>query len=328
MSSEAPPSAPSDPSAPAESEVVILTARGLKEKRPGTAVREHDFRQSGFLTPSELRRIRQRHEQFIRSLASRLAMFLRLEFGVKLARVQIIAYQKFTASLPAQTHTTLFKTDPLKGVGLLVISPRLALGLVDRLLGGPGQMPQAGRDLSDIEVALTDQIATLLLSEWCTHWPEMRDLKATLLGHENNSRFLQTAPPDTAMLIFTLEAGLGDQMEAVQMAFPYATVEPLMRMLSPAPPESEPPPPQAPLNWNREFDEMRVTASVEWEGLKITAGQVTRLKPGDVLMIAPGCANQAQVRLSQVPKFFGRPGTCGGKWAIQLTEPISEETAR
>src|SRR5262249_46644027 len=152
--------------APATEDVAVLTATGSRETRKRGDIRAHDFRQSGFLTPSELRRIRLRHEQFIRGLASRMAMFLRTEFTVQTAKVQIVGYQKFIESLPNPTHITLFKTDPLKGVGLLVIPPRLSLMIVDRLLGGPGQMPEASRDLSEIEVALTDQTATLLLSEW------------------------------------------------------------------------------------------------------------------------------------------------------------------
>jgi flagellar motor switch protein FliM len=277
--------------------VLVLTSQGKRERRAANSIHTHDFRQTGFLTPSELRRIRLRHEQFIRGLASRLSMFLRLEFAVRLGKVHIIGYQKFIESLPNQTHITLFKTDPLKGVGLLVISPRLGLSLVDRLLGGAGQMPQAAREFSEIEVALTDQIATMLLGEWCNHWPEMRELHATLLGHENNSRFLQTAPADTAM-----------------------------RLLAPAMPEPEPPPaPRAKLAWNPEFDEMLVSTSAEWQGLKITAHEITRLKAGDVLLLAPGCASQVQVRLSHLPKFLGRPGTCGGKWAIQLTNSITDQ---
>jgi flagellar motor switch protein FliM len=316
------PSAPSAPAPePAETDILVLTAKGKRERKAAGSVRGHDFRQSGFLAPSELRRIRLRHEQFIRSLAARLAIFLRLEFTVQLAKVQIIGYQKFTESLSNQTHITLFRTDPLKGVGLLIISPRLGLSLVDRLLGGPGQMPQTPRDLSEIEIALTDQLAILVLGEWCNHWPEMKELRPVLLGHENNSRFLQTAPPDTSMLILTMNAGVGDQLEPVQLAFPYATVEPLMRQLSPAMTESEPPPARpGKLAWNREFDEVKVTASAQWEGLSISAAQITRMKLGDVLMLGPECAAQVQFRLSHIPKFLGKPGMCGGKWAVQLTD--------
>lgn len=304
--------------------VLVYTSKGKRESKAADKIRGHDFRQSGFLAPSELRRIRLRHEQFIRAVAARLAIFLRLEFTVQLAKLQIISYQKFTESLTNQTHITLFRTEPLKGVGLLVLSPRLGLCLVDRLLGGAGQMPQTGRDLSEIEIALTDQLSTLVLTEWCNHWPEMKELRPVLLGHENNSRFLQTAPPDTSMLILTMNAGIGDQLEPLQLAFPYATVEPLMRQLSPAMPEAEVAPVRsAKVAWNPQFDEVKVAATAQWHGLRISAAEISRLKLGDVLMLTPECAAKVEVRLSQIPKFMGKPGTCGGKWAVQLTEPLS-----
>jgi len=302
----------------------VLTARGVREQRPASDIRSHDFRQSGFLAPSELRRIRLRHEQFIRSVAARLAILLRLEFSLQLTKVQIVGYQKFTESLPSSTHITLFKTDPLKGVGLLVMPPRLGLTLVDRLLGGPGQPSESTTDLTDIEITLLDQVATLMLTEWCGHWPEMRDLQPALLGHESNSRFLQTATPDTAMLILSMAGSVGELTEDIQLAFPYATIEPLVRLLAPALPGAD----SAPLRtavpkWNPEFDDMNVPLIAEWHGLKMSAGEITRLKPGDVVMLDPTCAALVQLRFGHVPKFIGRPGTSGGKWAVQLTKAIN-----
>jgi flagellar motor switch protein FliM len=310
--------------APSASEIVVLTARGVRERRPATVLRSHNFRHSGFLAASELRRIRQRHEQFVRSLAARLAIFLRLEFSLQLAKVHIEGYQKFIESLSNPTYITLFKTEPLKGAGLLVIPPRLALTLVDRLLGGPGQMPPDNRDLTDIEVALSDQSAMLILSEWCNHWPEMRDLHAAILGHENNSKFLQTSPPDTSMLILTVSASISEQNETFQIVFPYVTLEPLMRLLNPEltgaqAPAARPGKPR----WNPGFDEVKVPLTAEWQGLKMSAGEVTRLKPGDLLGLDPACAAQVLVRFGNIPKFFGRPGTCDAKWAVQLTAPIA-----
>ena len=304
----------------AAGEITVLTTRGMRERRPAASVRTHNFRHSGFLAASELRRIRQRHEQFVRSLAARLAIFLRLEFSLQLAKVHIESYQKFSESLSNPTYTTLFKTEPLKGVSLLVIPPRLALTLVDRLLGGPGLMPEENRDLTDIEVALSDQSAMLILSEWCNHWPEMRDLHATILGHENNSKFLQTSPPDTSMLILTVAASISEQNETFQIVFPYTTLEPLMRLLNPdlagaAAPAPRPSQPR----WNRGFDEVKVPLTVEWQGLKLSAGEITHLKPGDVLSLDPACAAQVLVRFGNIPKFFGRPGTSDAKWAVQLT---------
>ena len=122
------------------------------------------------------------------------------------------------------------------------------------------------------------------------------------------------------MLILTMQAGIGEQLELLQLAFPYATVEPLMRQLSPAMPQADSAPARPmKLVWNRGFDEVKVKASAQWEGLQISAGAITRMKQGDVLMLSPACAAQVQVRLSDLPKFTGKPGMCGGKWAVQLT---------
>lgn len=309
----------------AEATVAVLTQKGVREDRRASDIRPHDFRQSGFLAASELRRIRQRHEQIIRSLAARLAIYLRLECSVQLAKVQIVGYQKFTESIANPAHITLFKTEPLKGVGLLVVPPRLALQFADRLLGGPGQMPDDNRDLSDIEIAITDQVSLLILSEWCGHWPEMRDLHAQLLGHENNSKFLQTASPDAAMLIISVETSIVDKKEVFHLVFPYTTVEPLMRRISPAMPETEAAPQRATkTQWNSEFDTVKVPLTAEWQGLKLSAGAITRLRPGDTLTLDPACAAQVIVRLGNIPKFFGRPGTSDGKWAVQLTNAISQ----
>lgn len=323
MNAPTPPAAPGEEVVPASDDVSVLMTVGGRVNHKAGDIRKHDFRQSGFLAPSELRRIKQRHEQFIRGVAARLSIFLRLEFTLKLGKVQILSYQKLTEALPSPTHITLFKTEPLKGVGLLVMTPALGLAFVDRLLGGPGKTPESTRELSEIEVALIDQVATLILTEWCNHWPEMRELHPALLGHENNSKYLQTATPDTAMLVLGLVGGFGDQLEPIQIAFPFATVEPLMRLLSPALPDSD----AAPVNtgkprWSAGFDDVKVPIIAEWHGLKMSTGQITRLKVGDVITLDPACAAQVQLRLSHIAKFTGRPGTCGGKWAVQLTSAI------
>src|SRR5437764_885615 len=95
---------PTPPTGSPEDDISVLTSTGTRETRKPGDIRAHDFRQSGFLTPSELRRIRLRHEQFIRALAGRMAIFLRLEFTVQTAKVQIVGYQKFIESLPNPTH--------------------------------------------------------------------------------------------------------------------------------------------------------------------------------------------------------------------------------
>jgi flagellar motor switch protein FliM len=123
------------------------------------------------------------------------------------------------------------------------------------------------------------------------------------------------------MLVIALNIGLGDQTQPVQIVFPYATVEPLVRLLCPAglPRDDAAAPSASRPRWNREFDDVPVPLTAEWKGLKLSAGDITRLKTGDVLLLDAACAAQVELRLSHLTKFVGRPGKRGGHWAVQLT---------
>ena len=194
----------------AETEATVLRSGGLKSRFKHEDVQPYDFRQPAFLTSGELRRIRLRHEEFIRALAAHLSIYLRMEVSMQMSKLQTLSYQKYAESLPSPTHLTLFKVEPLKGVCLLDMSPRLGLTIVDRLLGGTAHSVTFSGDLSEIETALMDQVALIVLNEWCQLWQKVENPHPILLGHETSGRFLNTSPQDSILLILSMEVRLGD----------------------------------------------------------------------------------------------------------------------
>jgi flagellar motor switch protein FliM len=212
---------------------LVIPAAG---RRAGSAAAEYkieayDFRNPAFLSEYELRRLRVLHEDFIRYLSARLALFLRMEFGLKLGQLSAVSYVKFTGSLASPTHVCLFKAEPLLGVGVLEINPRLALTIVDRLLGGRGHSVKAERQLTEIEIALLEDIIVIILEEWCGQWKHEQELHPLIIGHENDGRFLQTSPREAIMLTLTLEASFGDCAEQIQIGVPYYTIEPIVKKM-------------------------------------------------------------------------------------------------
>ena len=278
----------------------------------------------GFLAASELRRIRQRHEQFVRSLAARLAIFLRLEFSLQLEKVHIESYQKFIETLSHPTLHHALQHRAVEGRGFA--GAAAASGADDR--GPPAGRPRpdaAGQPGPDghrggVERPVGHAHSQRMVQSLAGNARPARHI----LGHENNSKFLQTSPPDTSMLVLNVAATIAEQTEKFQMIFPYTALEPLMRLLNPqlSAPENAPQRAGQP-RWNAGFDEVKVPLTVEWQGLKMSAGDITRLKAGDLLGLDPACAAQVVVRLGSVPKFYGRPGTSDAKWAVQLTAPIT-----
>lgn len=305
-----------------ESSTVVHQSDGVRKKQSNDGIQPYDFRHPVFLSQVELRKLRVQHEQFIRALAARLSIYLRLEFGLQMSQLQTITYQKFTESVASPSHITLFKVEPLRGICILDVNPRLGLTIVDRQMGGPGHSVAAGRDLSDIEVALLDQALHLMISEWCSQWSEIEDIKPTILGHDNSARFLQTSARDAIVLVLTMEAQIGDCVESMQFAFPYNTIEPLIRQLSTKlnPAAGEPPEPAvAGPRWRPNMEDIRIPITAEWQGLQLTARQVTELKVGDVLEIPPEFTSEIHLRLANLQKFDGRLGTVDGRWAVEVT---------
>jgi flagellar motor switch protein FliM len=271
-----------------------------------------------------MRRWQLHHEGFADALAARLSLFLRAELTLSLAGIQSLSYQGMTESWPEPAHFTLFKTEPLRGVSILQIPTPLGLSIADRLMGGSGRSGPARPEMGAIENALLEQVAQLVAAEWCAHAAPLQELKPVLLGHEGSARFLQTAPPHAAMLVVALDAALGDCREQIQIAFPFAALEPLLRRLAaerPAAPGPEPEP-SAPCAWNASFDEVRIPVTGAWRGWEVPARDVLNLKVGDVLRMDPAAASQVEVRLGGQAKFQGRPGLVAGNWAVEIAEVV------
>ena len=291
------------------------------------AYQPYDFRKPSFLSPAQLRKLRLRQEGFLRSLASRLSVYLRLEVSLQMSALKTLTYQELLKDWPSPTCLTLFKTEPLRGIGLLNIPTRLGLTLVDRLLGGPAQSVNLQRDLSEIESALFDQAVQVLLGEWCGQWKFSEELRPVILGRETDGRFLQTSERDAVMLVLAAEMRLGDCVEQIQIAFPAYTIEPLVDRLdspiksgdSPAPAVSQN------LRWNPNLDEVPLPMTAEWNGIEITVREAAQLKAGDLLELSPDSVNQVQLRLSGAAKFLGRLGTRDNHWGVEITQIVKSE---
>ena len=235
------------------------------------------FRNPMLLPPGESRKLRAHQEEFVQSAATRLSLHLSLDFSLALTGVRTMAYQKLAETWGRPTHLTLFKMEPLRGVSVLEISSQLGLGMADRLMGGPGHLAPPGQAINEIEKALLEQSVQLLLHEWCDRWAGVKGLKPVILGYESDGSFIQTISADTIMLVVSMSAEFGDCRGQIQMGFPFAAVEPLIRPVckgaEPATPSIQPSPARtaAARKWNSCFDEVRVPVKAQWEGLELTA---------------------------------------------------------
>ena len=305
----------------------LLRADGRRGSKDDLGrVEVYDFRNPAFLTEIELRRLRILHEEFIRYLSARLSLMLRMDCVMKMSRLQTQTFEKFSEGLPSPTHLCLFKVDPLVGVGVLDINPRLAITFVDRLLGGKGHAVQSERYLTEIEVALLEDVLKVILEEWCSQWRDEQELHPSIIGHENNGRFLQTSPRDAVMLVLSVECSFGDCSEPIEIGLPYYMIEPLVKALhSRRQKESKPAAQPQPALWKPIYEHVKVPVQAEWNLPKIQLREITALRVGDVIELPIDAIDRTTILLNGCAKFEGTVGLEGDRVAVKITRKLAHE---
>lgn len=289
-------------------------------------IEPYDFRNPVFLSEVELRRLRLLHEDFIRYLMARLSLFLRMEFALKISRLTTLTYQRFSDGLSNPTHLCLFKAEPAPGVGVIELHPRLALTLVDRMLGGKGQSIKVDRALTEIEIALLDDIINVILEEWCLQWKHEKELKPQIIGHENNGRFLQTSPGDAIMLGLAIEATMGDCAEQIQIGIPYHAIEPMVKtMQARRQKESGTGSVSMKAAWKPIYEHIAIPARAEWSAFELSLREITQLRVGDIIEMPANIVDETRVALNGTQKFVGTVGLDSDRVAVKLTRKISSD---
>ncbi len=285
-----------------------------------------DFRNPVFFSDGELRRLQSLHEEFASYLSARLSLFLRMEFSLKLTKLTTTTYAKFTEALPNLSHICLFKAEPLIGVGILDLNPRLALTIADRLLGGRGHSVKAERGLTEIEVALLEDVILIILEEWCNQWKGEKELHGLIIGHESNGRYLQTSPRDAVMLILPLEVAFGDCSEQIQIGLPYYTIEPLVKsMQARRQKDATVSRVEKQANWQPAYDQIAVPVRAEWQAFELSLREIFSLRVGDVLEMQATHLQDTTVLLNGMPKFSGTVGLDTDRVAVKLARKLPQE---
>jgi flagellar motor switch protein FliM len=296
----------------------------FKDSPAQTRSGKHEFQKLSFFSPLALRKLRLRHEELLRYIGAQLASYLRLETVMQMSKLETMPFQKFIDGLSDPTHLTMFNLAPLRGVCLLDIPPRIGLCLVDRQLGGPALKVDTSRNLSEIENRLISRVAELILSEWCSYWSSIIDLRSDIIGHEGNGRFAQTSSPETTMLVIGITTWVGGEIvDEMQLAFPHYALEPLVNKLTPPAQNDQPhnSPSTSAARWNPDLNDLKIPLRAEFPSVPFSARNIAQLKVGDFIPLQPEVSGQVIIRLGGLPKFHGQLGTANEHRAVKINRP-------
>ena len=304
-----------------EGSAILYRSGGGVNKEDKIAFQTYDFRNPLYFTENQTRQLQIQHEKFVHYLAARLAMFFRMDFSLKMGKLQTMSYAKYMESISNPSHVSLFNVEGLTGVGILDIKPALGITMVGRMLGGKGQAIQEERPLTEIELNLMDEVIQIILTEWCRQWTAVQDLQAKIIGHESSGRFLQVAPSDAMMIVLVMEASLGTCSHPIQLGVPYSMMEPIIKQIQEQQKKlSTMGTIERKMQWQSAYSTITVPLFVEWNLAELSVQDILGLRVGDTISVSQSAVEGTVLKIKNIPQFIGEIGIDNKKIAFKIKD--------
>ncbi len=268
------------------------------------------------------------NQMFSRLFRNSFTNLMRKSADVSAVSTDSIKFGEFLRSLPVPSSLHVFRMEPLRGFGLMVIESRLVFALVDNFFGGTGEneVKFAGRDFSAIEIRMTKNVILTALEDWEKAWKPVHAVTTTYVRSEVNPQFAAIVPPTDVVLVIVFDIEMENTAGSITICIPYAAIEPIVGKLK-ANFQSEQM--EADQVWIKRLRHELLRTDVE---LVAELGKTTvnpqhlmNLKIGDTLMLGNDVSDPLEIRVEGLAKFMGFPGVSRGMKALQITKIMESE---
>src|SRR2546421_2182208 len=129
---------------------------------------------------------------------------------------------------PAPSSPAVLSPLPMPGTGVLRLDLPLAMGIVDRLLGGTGEGPHPERALSAIESNLLQGLLDNITHELSVAFAPLLQMQPAIVRQESKPQLVRGAAPGSTMIIVDFEVLLGEHASMATLCLPLATLGPAL----------------------------------------------------------------------------------------------------
>ena len=302
-----------------ESEAGFYSESDAREFHERGVVRDYDFTSQERVVRGRMPTLEMVNERFARFIRISLFNFLRRSAEIFISGIQVQKFSEYIQGLLVPTNLTIVKFNPLRGRALIVIDPRLVFAVVDNFFGGAGQFHNQteGREFTPTEQRVVRIIIDMMFKDLKEAWRPVMELDFEYVGSEINPRFANIIGPADIIVISTihveLEGGGGD----INIAMPYAMLEPIRELLDAITSDSG----DVDGSWQIALRNEVMRAEVNINSLLVektmTIRDIMRLKKGDVIPIE--MPETVILKAEGVPIFEGKVGISDGNYAVQIT---------
>ena len=268
------------------------------------------------------------NQMFCRLFKNTFSTLMRKSVNVSTVSTDTIKFGDFLRSLPVPSSMHIFRMEPLRGHGLIIVESKLAFAVVDTFFGGSGVKDTrvTDRDFSAIEIRMTKTVILSVLHDLEEAWRPVHRVSTSFVRSEGNPQFAAIVPPTDIVLVILFEIEMENMTGTLTICLPYEAIEPVIPKLK-AQFQSEKL--EVDQVWVRRLRGELLSTDIEiiteLGTTEITSEDLMGFKVGDTLILGNDVTDPLILKVEGNPKFKGFPGVSRGNKAIQITEVIERE---
>ena len=267
------------------------------------------------------------NQMFCRLFKNTFSTLMRKSVNVSTISTDTIKFGDFLRSLPVPSSMHIFRMEPLRGHGLVIVESKVVYAVVDTFFGGSGaEAVITDRDFSAIEIRMTKTVILSVLHDLEEAWRPVHTVTTSFVRSEGNPQFAAIVPPTDIVLVIMFEIEMENISGTLTICLPYEAIEPVIPKLK-AQFQSEKL--EVDHVWVRRLRGELLSTDIEIIAelgtTEITSEDLMGFKVGDTLILGNDVTDPLILKVEGNPKFKGFPGVSRGNKAIQITEVIERE---
>jgi len=317
-----------------------MRAGELEEPKPEEKNKEkkYDFSSPKKFTKDQLNSLSNLYENLTRVLSSYFTGVLRSTCEVNVIQVEEQRYSEFSNALPDNTLVGMIGFQQNgdsynESTVMLEFPTTFGYLVVDRLMGGVGDLYVPDRDYTDIEIALLSFFFTNVTNYIQEAWNSFFPVKTKFRSIETNGRLLQAFSPQDIVVIVSFDIKEEKYSCTANMCMSAESLETVIRSISTKymhsvkqqDPEKEKHKQEVIIDYLKNSD-LEITAYLDT--CQMSLADILHLQVNDVIILNRRIDEDIIVEVEGTPWFTARIGEAHSKKAIKLVKALDKEAMK
>lgn len=291
-------------------------------------VKEYDFSSPKKFTKDQLKSLNSLYENYARMLSSYFTTILRSACEVTISQIEEQRYYEFNNALPDNALIGMIGFSPENNPAdentmMLELPTSFGYLLIDRLMGGTGELYSPDRDYTEIELAILKTVMENITRYVQDAWSSFKQIKTGLRNVETNGRFIQAFSPQDIVVIITFDIDDEAYKGSVNLCMPTDNLEDLISSFTVQYNHSMKQQDEEKERQKREqilasVKESEIMLEVHLDDCVMPLGEIANLQMNDVISLNKKISEDLVVKVEAIPFFKGKLGELGEQKAIKL----------